>query len=52
MEIKIRKRTRLEVILLSPKHFWKQFQIGKGKVPIWSRLYSAYILTILLIRRT
>lgn len=48
--MKIKQRSRLNKILIAPKHFYNQLQIGKSHVSFLHRFYSAYVFTLLLIK--
>ena len=49
--VRLRLRSWPERALLVPAHFWKIASIGRGKVPPWARLHSAFVLTRHLLRR-
>lgn len=49
--VRLRLRTWPERAALAPFHFWKIASIGRGKVPLWARLHSAFVLTRHLLRR-
>lgn len=49
--IRLRRRTWLERVILAPRHFWKIAAVGRGLVPMWARLHSAFVLTRHLLRR-
>jgi hypothetical protein len=49
--VRLRLRSWPERAILAPAHFWKIASIGRGKVPLWARLHSAFVLTRHLLRR-
>lgn len=49
-EIKMRRRSRFERILRSPRHFCEQYKVGAGRVSKLQRFGHAWRFTKLLIR--
>ena len=50
IEIGLKKRTRLERILLAPKHLIGQYRIGRRSQNVFNSFYCAWVLTLLLIK--
>jgi len=51
MIIKLRRRNRFERLIRVPKFFWQTVQIGKGKASLRNRLYTAWVMSILMVKQ-
>jgi hypothetical protein len=50
MIVRLRRRNRFERLIRSPKFFWQTMQIGKGRVSFKNRLYTAWVMSILMVK--
>lgn len=50
MNVELKRRPQWKRVILSPKYFWQQMGIGRGRIRVLNRIDAALTLTWLLIR--
>ena len=49
-EIKLRRRTRIRLLMIAASHWWQQYRLLRKKNSRWTSLEAATELTVLLFK--